>query len=36
MKGLIDKSLGSIAARKLMYANTMGEGRTLGERQACR
>ena len=33
VKGLIDKSLGSIAARKLMYANKMGEGRSLRERQ---
>ena len=40
LKGLIDDSLGLIAARKLMYSNQMGEGRTLqvvdeaGERQA--
>ena len=29
VKGLIDNSFGSIAARKLMYANKMGHGRTV-------
>ena len=40
VQGLIDNSLGSIVARKLMYVNKMGDGRTLqavdkaGERQS--
>jgi hypothetical protein len=29
VKGLIDDSLGLIAARKLIYANQIGEGRTV-------